>query len=278
MSVRPGSDARCPQSDAAPRWYSWSMRRAAVVSVPGFVLAILLLAACSGNDPSRPRALASWPPTACFTVTPWRPLEACPYRVLLLFEASCSTDDSTAVNDLRVRWDFDDDGRWDTGFGPVADTVVFDPGVLDGPNWNASCEVRDTDGGSGTFGLWFRIPGLGEPPDVLAGPVAFETREPRAVNVTTVRAGQEFAVDVYAGFFGLAAGESLVVAIERNGAPFARETAASFRNTCGGFGLGWYTVAEPGQYEFTVILDADGAIAETDETNNRAAAVLTVLP
>jgi hypothetical protein len=235
------------------------------------------LAACSDDDPTRPPP-ASLAPTACFSMTPWRPQADCPYRVVLLFEAACSSDDSTALADLRVRWDFDDDGTWDTVFGPATDTVAFDPGPLDGPEWSASCELRDTDGGTTVAGRRLPIPGLGDAPDVVAGAVSFETRQPRALNVTSVRAGQEFAVDVFATFFGIVAGRSVVVSVEKDGVPFATETTASFRHACGGFGLGWYTIDEPGTYTMAVRLDADGRISEADETNNAAAGVLVVVP
>jgi hypothetical protein len=241
-------------------------------------LGLLLLAAGCSDDGPTPPPPASLEPTACFTITPWVPQASCPYRVVWLFEASCSSDDSTAARDLRVRWDFDDDGVWDTPFGPAQDTVVFDPGPLGGVIGGTACQVRDTDGGLGIAVMRWPDLDLGPTPDIVAGAVSFETREPRELDVTSVRAGQEFAVDVFVTFHGVPAGRPVVIAVEKDGVPFATETATSFQHPCGGFGLGWYTVEEPGTYEFSVVLDADGRIPEADESNNRSSGVLVVVP
>ena len=50
------------------------------------------------------------PPTACFTVTPPSGTVSTVFNV----DAGCSTDDKTQVAKLKVRWDWENDGTWDT--------------------------------------------------------------------------------------------------------------------------------------------------------------------
>ena len=53
---------------------------------------------------------ANQPPTACFTATPSSGTVATAFSV----DAGCSTDDHTAASKLKVRWDWENDGVWDT--------------------------------------------------------------------------------------------------------------------------------------------------------------------
>jgi hypothetical protein len=52
------------------------------------------------------------PPEACFTLNPRRGT----VQTFFAFDASCSTDGEDAIDSLRVRWDWEDDGSWDTGW------------------------------------------------------------------------------------------------------------------------------------------------------------------
>lgn len=52
------------------------------------------------------------PPVASFTITP----EQGDLEDFFVFNASTSYDDKDDMKDLRVRWDWESDGRWDTQF------------------------------------------------------------------------------------------------------------------------------------------------------------------
>jgi len=56
--------------------------------------------------------LVNSPPTACFSATPTQGGLTTTFQ----FNASCSTDDLTPSSSLQVRWDFENDGTWDTSF------------------------------------------------------------------------------------------------------------------------------------------------------------------
>lgn len=101
-------------------------RRAATLSI-----VFALAAGCSGPD--------SDPPFAFIRVTP-------PYGVIgteFTADASRSTDDDDPVESLEVRWDWNDDGAWDTGFTTEKKaTRRYD---AEG-TWPIRLQVRDTEG------------------------------------------------------------------------------------------------------------------------------------
>jgi formylglycine-generating enzyme required for sulfatase activity len=80
------------------------------------------------------------PPVACFTVSPpddpiWDPS----YQL----DASCSTDRQDSLTALEVRWDWDNDGTWDTGYttGKTASHQYEVTGIK-----TIKLEVKDTSG------------------------------------------------------------------------------------------------------------------------------------
>lgn len=56
--------------------------------------------------------LVNDPPDACFDVSPTSGTTETDFKV----DATCSSDDLTATADLKARWDWQDDGAWDTSF------------------------------------------------------------------------------------------------------------------------------------------------------------------
>jgi len=79
------------------------------------------------------------PPVASFTVTPAYGNESTTFE----FNASASSDVETGANDLIVRWDWENDGVWDTDWSAdkVADHKYGKVGV-----YTAKLEVCDSDG------------------------------------------------------------------------------------------------------------------------------------
>jgi len=58
-------------------------------------------------------------PTASFTVDP----ESGTTATIFSFDGSSSSDAEDAVSDLQVRWDFEDDGTWDTDYSTIKSTT-----------------------------------------------------------------------------------------------------------------------------------------------------------
>ncbi len=81
-------------------------------------------------------------PTASFTVTP-------PYTVVdttVIFDASESSDDFTSFDNLEFRWDFNNDGMWETEW--IADPIVSRKYQQIG-YYTIGLQVRDQSGNTG---------------------------------------------------------------------------------------------------------------------------------
>lgn len=75
------------------------------IGLLGIMAAMLVLSAGIVFAP------ANQPPVACFTVNPTSGIIT---LTNFSVDASCSTDDTTPTADLQVRWDWTNDGVWDT--------------------------------------------------------------------------------------------------------------------------------------------------------------------
>ncbi len=79
------------------------------------------------------------PPTAIFTAS----ATCLPTNTDFTFDASGVSDNEDATADLEVRWDFDNDGSWDTGFG-TNKTVTHQYGSTG--TYTVKLEVKDSGG------------------------------------------------------------------------------------------------------------------------------------
>ena len=80
------------------------MRRVQVLAAIAAILSLTL----HGDASAAPNQ----PPAACFSVAPPQGTVATTFTV----NADCSTDDKTPASKLQVRWDWQDDGVWDTAY------------------------------------------------------------------------------------------------------------------------------------------------------------------
>jgi len=87
---------------------------------------------------------ANDPPVACFNATPATGVVGTSFAV----DASCSTDDKTPASKLKVRWDWENDGTWDTASTTVktATHQYSSEGVK-----TIKVEVRDAQNLTGTM-------------------------------------------------------------------------------------------------------------------------------
>ncbi len=79
------------------------------------------------------------PPTACFTVTPSSGTTSTDFQ----FNASCSSDNEDALSSLQVRWDWENDGTWDT---PYSTTKTNSHQYASTGTKTIRLEVKDTGG------------------------------------------------------------------------------------------------------------------------------------
>lgn len=107
------------------------------------------------NDNDNNNVPANNPPTASFTVNPATGNLA----TIFNFDASASSDQEDDIADLKFRWDFDDDGNWDTQYLTSSATThqyatvgtytvrleVIDTGLETG---TATVDVSVTDNGN----------------------------------------------------------------------------------------------------------------------------------
>ena len=112
-------------------------------------------------------------PTAFFTVTP----ESGRTNNYFTFDASGSWDADDLAEMLKVRWDFNGDGTWDTQFSTTkfAVWVYPEPG-----NYVAKLEVKDTEGLTGSTSKMVRV----APANIK--PTAFFTVSPESGTIETV--------------------------------------------------------------------------------------------
>ena len=84
----------------------------------------------------------NFPPEANFTVTP----ESGGIGTIFHFDASESTDEEDDMEDLQVRWDWENDGVWDTEYTTEKQAAhsYSDPG-----NYTVRLEVKDKDEATG---------------------------------------------------------------------------------------------------------------------------------
>ena len=107
------------------------------------VLALIFLTfniSCK-KDPISSRNTAS---TASFTVNPTIGTTATTFS----FDASGSTDNEDATSALEVRWDWNNDGTWDTNYST---TKTATHQYADVGTYTIKLEVKDSDGLTNTI-------------------------------------------------------------------------------------------------------------------------------
>jgi formylglycine-generating enzyme required for sulfatase activity len=97
---------------------------------------VILPSGCGNDDPNKPESAT---PTACFAVTPSVGSDQTDFLV----DGSCSSDGQDLLAALQVRWDWDNDGTWDTEYstGKTASHRFSATGTK-----TIKLEVKDTAG------------------------------------------------------------------------------------------------------------------------------------
>ena len=130
------------------------------------------------------------PPVACFTLNPVRGT----IDTVFVVDATCSTDDTTPAAKIKVRWDWENDGIWDT---PLTNVRTATHSYSHEGVYAIRLEVRDQQGLSGTTTRPVVVlPSLaqilvGEPPEMPGATepdVAVDPDDPRRIVVAAITA------------------------------------------------------------------------------------------
>lgn len=239
---------------------------------PVWLLLFAALCFVSSCNDSTNLDVDTTPPVARLTLSVWDHDDACPFSAVFAMNPVGSTDDRTPRNGLRVRWDWDNDGAWDSGY-EVLDIAACDPDPLPIGTWTVRCEVMDWAGNTDTAEASMTLPAwLPTPPDVVAGPIRIWSTGVIRTTVDTLGVGQEFAIQTGRRDWVSPAGQHVWTAFFVDGVQVGEVESVVYlpdRTMCD-----WYSVTAvggitaPGVHELKVVEDARGAIAETDEGNN----------
>lgn len=108
-----------------------------------------------------------------------------------------SSDNNSSVNDLRVRWDLENDGEWDTEFQGLESVADFVPSTLPVDDWFVKCEMRDLAGNSVIHTESLLLPEwLPVPPDIIAGEIYLSEVSSRAALGDTLQLGASFNISL----------------------------------------------------------------------------------
>jgi uncharacterized protein (TIGR02145 family) len=108
------------------------------IGVITIICIFFILLSCKKEDENNDTE-TNTPPIAAFTVSP----TSGNIQTNFLFDASGASDNEDVTSVLQVRWDWDNDGVWDTDWS--SDKNVNHKYSQEG-NYNVSLEVRDTQG------------------------------------------------------------------------------------------------------------------------------------
>lgn len=199
----------------------------------------------------------------------------CPALVSFRVNPMGSSDNETDRDDLRIRWDFDNDGAWDTDFDTIAlqDGVALEP--LPVAIWTVRCEVQDRAGNASIYSESLALPDwLPVAPDIIAGVVKAWLTRTSAAPVDTLPLNCDFLIAAKRRDWVAPAGQKFQTTYYIDDTLVAQQNSTAtypYPQTCicpsvivsGGIGT-------PGVHEIRVVFDADDAIAESDEHNNVA--------
>jgi hypothetical protein len=151
---------------------------------------LLSLTACTKSTESVPDTT---PPHAEVFLGVYLLDGSCPARVSFYINPRNSSDNISSNDDLKIRWDFDNDGAWDTEFGAVESIVQHQPHPLPVTSWMVTCEISDLAGNATVHSESVLLPDwVPVVPDVVAGEIRISV-SPFASN-DTICAGEDFII------------------------------------------------------------------------------------
>lgn len=156
---------------SGPQGQVHTRRRA--VGLGLFACAMILLTWLSScSDTSSPEADKT-PPTIDLELLVWRvgPHDGS-LAIVFYLNPEGSRDDVSPAGNLQARYDYDDDGTWDTEFQTAASFICPHPGALPVGTWTVACEMKDAAGNTAFQRSSLELPDwFPAAPDLMIGPV-----------------------------------------------------------------------------------------------------------
>ncbi len=243
-----------------------------------FTLALFLIA-CS--DTTKPD-LDTTSPVVEFELAVWQSGTSCPMSVAFYIDPRGCTDNESSLGDLEARWDFDNNGEWDTEFGTLEPFVCRHMPKLPTTNWVVSGEVKDKAGNFSSAVESLEMPSwVSVPTDIIAGELSIYTRESYRDHVDTVSTGGAFDVWLLVQDWTNETDFSVVhkyyVDDKFVGECFREPFYCPSYLACGSRFEVSAGILESGEHEIRVELDIVGDLIETNLENNSATRTITVV-
>lgn len=210
----------------------------------------------------------------------------CAHMVRFGVNASPSTDNLAEPSELEARFDFEDDGEWDTDWRRL-ELVEYYPDALPDSLWTTRCQVRDPAGNVSEAVQTFDIRSsllIPEYPDIVGGP--FRVNRPEkdlfyrfAPGIISVDPGEMVNYDFYVGDW--VTNDETEYKLELYLGPDL--LWEQWRNPSVQIGWCFYfqgvdtALTVPGEHLMRLVVDAENDFAEAQEGNNVAELVIRVL-
>jgi hypothetical protein len=120
-----------------------------------------------------------------------------PHSISFFIMPRGSSDNFSSYKELQVRWDFENDGEWDTEFQDLVSIADFVPKTLPSDTWVVKCEMKDMAGNVSTHTESYQLPGwVATPPDVIAGEIRLLKRNSGSALGDTLNVGEDFYISL----------------------------------------------------------------------------------
>ena len=222
-------------------------------------------------------------PTSCFELTIIHEVDDVRCNTIFTFvlDASCTMDNVDPLTDLKVRWDFDNDGSFDTEFDTIKVYTEFRPifGGIDGSF--VTMEARDQNGNSSIITQLLDLDELPKSPDLIAGKLTILDLESDQFDVNqdldTVMVDQQITFFINYTCWGEFGDRLTTLSID--GQVVEELDFGGCNGTlfgCNGSGV-QYTFVEPGTYIARFDMDVAQQQDEVLEDNNFAEKMVVVI-
>jgi hypothetical protein len=203
--------------------------------------------------------------------------------MLVIFHANPmgSRDAISPQSALRIRWDFEGNGTWDTDFEPLA-VRALEPNPLPVGEWTVRCEVVDEAGNSRVLDKSILLPAwLPTSPDIIATSLEVHSVDTPLVPADSLAVNQAFDVTVWHRDWTTPAGRQFAIGFFVDGTRvglLGSQTYYPDPQHCESVGLRVASgIGVPGTHEIRAVLDYTHVFGEADELNNTAVQTVVVV-
>jgi len=162
--------------------------KTAAINCGMFLILALVITSCS--DSNQPE-LDTTPPEADFELAVWNACSYCPMSVSFYINSGGCMDNETSQEMLQARWDYDNNGEWDTELVPLESFVCRRLPSLPIGTWDVRGEIVDQAGNASISTASIELPDwVSVPPDIVAGEIWINSNDPCTTPADTVKAGE----------------------------------------------------------------------------------------